>query len=318
MDWRRGTLASFTSHRWVATTRRTLSQKPARVLLFLAAAAANWPLSALAQGGEVDRVLQAPGLDFSRLPPPAKKELAAVFTDEFDYCGRPLTIAASLKKEPCKHTRRLATFAATMAAEGVTANEIIVALSRYNQTFSARRTAFKPDEKMCKGPADAKITLVEFADFECPYCNAVRPILAEVMKKRKDVRLCYQPFPLAGHANAMPATIAVLAARDAGKFWAMYDAIFDNQTQLSLDLIKKLAAKHGLDANAVGKAIADNKYQDEINASKDLGKQAGVDATPMIFINGRKLTLNPTADALLVAIDDELDWAAGKSAWPSN
>lgn len=318
MNGRRATLASFTSHRWVATTPRTLSQKPARVLLFLAAAAAGWPLAAAAQGSEVDRVLQAPGLDFSRLPPQAKKELAAVFTDEFDYCGRPLTIAASLKKEPCKHTRRLATFAATMAAEGVSANEIIVALSKYNQTFSGKRTAFKPDERMCKGPADAKITLVEFADFECPYCNAVRPILTEALKKRKDVRLCYQPFPLAGHANSLPATIAVLAARDAGKFWPMYDAIFDNQTQLSVDLIKKLAAKQGLDPNAVGKAIADNKYQDEINASKDLGKQAGVDATPMIFVNGRKLTLNPTADALLVAIDDEADWAAGKSAWPSN
>jgi protein-disulfide isomerase len=310
-------LASFTSPGWVATTRRTLSQKQARVLTFLAAATICWPGLARAQGSEVDRVLQAPGLDFSRLPPAAKKELAAVFTDEFDYCGRPLTIAASLKKDPCKHTRRLATFAATMANEGVAANEIIVALSKYNQTFTAKRTTFKPDERLCKGPADAKITLVEFVDFECPYCNAVRPILAEVMKKRS-VRVCYQPFPLSGHANAIPASTAALFARDQGKFWPMYDALFDNQTQLSLELIKKLATKQGLDAAALDKALAGNKYQDELNASKELGKQAGVDATPMLYLNGRKLTLNPTADALLVAIDDELDWAAGKSAWPSN
>lgn len=313
-----GVGASFTSHRWVATTRRTLKHKPACVLTFLAFVTLGWVSPAAAQGSEHDRVLQAPGLDFSRLTPPAKKELAAVFTDEFDYCGRPLTIAASLKKDPCKHTRRLATFAATMAAEGVTANEIIVALSKYNQGFTARRVAFKPDEKMCKGPADAKITLVEFADFECPYCNAVRPILAEVMKKRKDVRLCYQPFPLAGHANAVPASTAALFARDAGKFWQMYDSLFDNQLQLSTDLIKKLCTKHGLDAAAFEKALTGGKYTEELNASKELGKQAGVDATPMIYVNGRKLTLNPTAEALLVAIDDELDWAAGKSAWPSN
>lgn len=310
--------ASFTSPGWVATTRRILGRSISWVFPLAVLAATLAPEGAGAQGSEVARVLDVPGLDFSRLPAPAKKELAAVFTDEFDYCGRPMTIAASLKKDPCRHTRRLAQFAGVMAAEGLASNEIIIALSRYNQTFTARRHTFKTDEKMCKGPADARITIVEFSDFECPYCNAVRPMLADVLKRRRDVRLCYLPFPLPGHANALPATGAALFARDAGKFWAMHDALFDHQSTLSLELIKSLAAKQGLDAAAVHKAIADNKYQDEINASRDAGKAAGVDATPMLYLNGRKLTLNPTPEALSVAIDDELDWAAGKSAWPSN
>jgi protein-disulfide isomerase len=313
--------ASFTSHRWVATTRRTLSRIFARASFMLAAlTVAVSPTAARAQGSEIDRVLQAPGLDFSRLPPAAKKELSQVFTDEFDYCGRPLTIAASLKKDPCKHTRRLAVLAGVMANEGVNANEIITQLGKYNQTFQAKRIAFKHDERQCKGAsaADAKITIAEFVDFECPYCNAVRPIIADVLKRKKDVRVCYQPFPLSGHANAIPATNAALLARDAGKFWPVHDALFDNQTQLSTDFIKGILKKNGLDPEALDKAIAENKFTPELNLSKELGKQGGVDATPTLFLNGRKLALNPTAEALSVGIEDELDWAAGKSAWPSN
>src|SRR3954468_20865808 len=114
---------SFTSQKWVATTRRNVKPRLLAALGVLTIGA-----GALAQqpsGNEPARVLSGiAGLDFSKLPPPAQKELATVFTDEFDWCGRPLTVAASLKSgNTCKHTRRLALLAASQAMEGVPATE---------------------------------------------------------------------------------------------------------------------------------------------------------------------------------------------------
>lgn len=260
-----------------------------------------------------------PGFDFSRLPPPARKELATVLTDEFDFCGRPLTLLASLKKgDACKHTRRLVGHGATLAAEGAPATEILVQLSKYNQGFNKSRATFKVDERQCLGSKDAKVTLVEFSDFECPYCAAARPLLDAYVKQRPQVRLCMMPFPLQQHPNAAYAGQAVLFARDHGKFWAVHDALFDNQLSLSEDFIRKLLGKQGLDVKAFEKAVAGKKYLEELEASKEAGKKAGVESTPSIFVNGRKYPLGLNAESLSIAVDDELDWIVGNSAWPSN
>lgn len=274
---------------------------------------------ALAQTDPSRVLADVPGFDFSRLPPPAKRELVSVLTDEFDYCGRPLTLLASLKKgDACKHTRRLVGLGATMAAEGSAATEIIVSLSKYNQGFNKTRGVFKPDERQCMGPKDAKVTIVEFSDFECPFCAAARPILEDYVKQRAQVRLCWMAYPLPMHANGVLAGQAALFARDAGKFWQMHDALFDNQLSISEDFIKQLVGKQGLDLKAFEKAVAAKKYVDELDASKEAGKKAGVDSTPSIFVNGRKYSLGLNAESLSLAVDDELDWLTGNSAWPSN
>jgi|APLak6261675434_1056106.scaffolds.fasta_scaffold03210_2 protein-disulfide isomerase len=274
---------------------------------------------ALAQTDPSRVLADIPGFDFGRLPAPAKKELAALLTDEFDYCGRPLTLLASLKKgDACKHTRRLVGYGASLAAEGAPASEIIVQLSKYNQGFNKGRATFKPDERQCMGAKDAKVTLVEFSDFECPYCAAARPILEEYVKGKPNVRLCWMAFPLSQHPNATIAGQAALFARDAGKFWQMHDALFDNQLSLSEDFIKQLVTKLGLDGKAFDKATAAKKYVDELEASREAGKKAGVDSTPSIYVNGRKYTLGLNTESLSLAIDDELDWLTGNSAWPSN
>jgi protein-disulfide isomerase len=306
---------SFTSQKWVATTRRIV--KPCLLAALLVATEVL--AQQAAPGMEPSRVLTGiNGLDFSKLPASSQKELATVFTDEFDWCGRPMTVAASLKAGACKHTRRLAVLAASQAMDGSPATEIIVSLSKYNQSFAARRTPFKPDERMCQGPKDAKVTLVEFSDFECPYCAAARPMLEQVVKSRKDTRLCWQPFPLQNHPHSVPAATAALFARDNGKFWQMHDALFDNQLSISEGMIKETAKKLGLDDKALAKAMTDGKYLDELTASKELGKTAKVDSTPSLYLNGRKLTLGISAEAIVAAIEDELDWTDGKNAWPSN
>jgi hypothetical protein len=119
-------------------------------------------LGAGTQANAQDVLSNLPGFDFSRLPSPAKKELSNVLTDEFDSCGRPLTLLASIKKgDACKHTRRMVGLAASLTLEGSSANEVIVQLSKYNQTFGKPRANFKIDERTCAGAKDAKVTLVE-------------------------------------------------------------------------------------------------------------------------------------------------------------
>jgi protein-disulfide isomerase len=276
--------------------------------------------SAHAQNADPTRVLMdLPGFDFSRLTAAAKKELVTVLTDEFDACGRPLTLLASLKKgDACKHTKRLVGYAASQASEGKPATELINALARYGQTFSGKRAKLTVDERQCTGPKDAKITLVEFSDFECPYCNAARAMIEDVLKARPEVRLCYALFPLQGHANAMVAGQAALFARDAGKFMPMYHQLFDNQLSLSEGFIRQLIKKVGLDEKAYDKALAEKRYVDELNASKEAGKNGGVDSTPTVFVNGRRLTLPFSVESLLLAIDDEIDWNAGNASWNRN
>lgn len=311
---------SFTSQHPVATTTRIVAHLFAKSVMVTLALVST---AALAQTDPARVLADVPGFDFNRLPAPAKRELVSVLTDEFDYCGRPLTLLASLKKgDACKHTRRLVGLAATMAAEGSSSSEIIVILSKYNQGFNKARATFKPDERQCLGPKDAKVTMVEFSDFECPACAAARPILEDYVKQRaasgNTLRLCWMAYPLPMHPNAVFAGQAALFAREGGKFWQVHDALFDNQLSISEDYIRQLLAKQGLDAKAFDKAVAAKKYLEEIEAMKDAGKKAGVDSTPSIYLNGRKYTLGLSADSLSLAVDDELDWMTGNSAWPSN
>ncbi|PZR07569.1 MAG: thioredoxin [Archangium gephyra] len=307
---------SFTRQYPVATTTRTVAHLLAKSLMVASVLVST---AALAQNDPAQVLSGVPGFDFSRLTAPAKKELASVLTDEFDYCGRPMTLLGSLKKgDACKHTRRLVGHAGSLAAEGVAATEIIVSLSKYNQGFNKPRASLKPDDRQCMGNKDAKVTIVEFSDFECPYCAAARPILEEYVKQKSNVRLCMMPFPLQQHPNAMFAGQAALFARDAGKFWQVHDALFDNQLSLSEDFIKNLLTKNGLDVKAFLKAVDAKKYVDELEASKEAGRKAGVDSTPSIYVNGRKYTLNLSTESLNLAVDDEQDWLSGNSAWPSN
>ncbi len=136
------------------------------------------------------------------------------------------------------------------------AQEIINAIAKYNMSFGMKRHSFKVDDRTCRGPKDAKVTLVEFSDFECPYCGAARPMLEELQKVRPQVRLCWMPFPLSAHPNAIPAGQAALFARDAGKFWAMHDALFINQMSFTEEASSRSwRASMGLDDKALGKAM---------------------------------------------------------------
>lgn len=251
----------------------------------------------------------------SNLAEPAQKELQAVFSDEFCYCGCPHTLGACLKEHPdCKHAKRMALLATGEASAGVPSTEIIVLLSKYYLSFR-ERVKLTPDSRMCLGPTDAKVTLVEFSDFECPFCAAAAPLLEDFQKMNPDVRFCFQPFPLQNHPMALPAAQAALFARDQGSFWPMHDALFANQMSLSREKIVQLGVSIGLSAAELAKAIDSGQYLDELAQSKDLGRKVKVDHTPMIFVNGRSYLLGLSSEDLKHTVEDELEWQANGNAW---
>ncbi len=261
-----------------------------------------------------------PGMDFSALPPAARRELATVFSDEFCYCGCPHTLGQCLKAHTgCKHARRMARLAARQTASGQAATDVIVNLSRYYASFREPRAKLEVDARQCMGEPGAKVTLVEFADFECPYCGKARPILEAFAKKNaRQVRFCYVPFPLPMHANAVPAAQAVLWARDKGKFWQMHDAIFENAQSLSTQTLVSLATKVGLPGAELQKALKDGTHSKEVERYKTLGQTAGVRATPSLYINGRAYTLGYTEEELTHTLEDELEWSTNGNAWAAD
>jgi len=158
-----------------------------------------------------------------------------------------------------------------------------------------------------KGPENAPITIVEFSDFECPYCARVNPSLEQVFKKYGDqVRLVFRQFPLNIHANAQKAAEASLCAQEQEKFWEMHDAMFKEQRSLGVEQLKEKAARLGLDAAAFNECLDSSRYADAVVADLQAGSAVGVTGTPAFFINGRFLSGAQPYDALAKVIDEEL------------
>jgi protein-disulfide isomerase len=166
-----------------------------------------------------------------------------------------------------------------------------------------------------RGPADAPVTIIEFSDFQCPYCKRAEPIINEVREKYGDkVKLVYMDFPLSFHEHAMGAATAARCAADQGKFWEYHDQLFENQSKLDPNDLKATAKKVGLDETKFDQCLASDKVKDEINADVEQGHNLGVDGTPAFFINGRPLSGAQPATAFSQVIDEELGGSHQKQA----
>ena len=163
------------------------------------------------------------------------------------------------------------------------------------------------------GDPSAPVVIVEFADFECPFCNMARVIVKEVMKAHEGkVVVYFKQFPLGSHQHAFSASCAVLAAQKQGKFWPMYDLVFDNQATLSEDKIRNLAQALGLNMDQFLKDWKAAETVARVEKEKKEGVEVQVDSTPTFFINGRKFLGDKTPDALIQAVADELKTVNGK------
>ena len=158
-----------------------------------------------------------------------------------------------------------------------------------------------------KGPATAPVTIVEFSDFQCPFCGRLTPTLKQVEQKYGDkVRLVFRQYPLPFHQYAQKAAEASLCAADQGKFWEMHDALFANQQALAVEQLKAKAAELGLNAEQFNSCLDSGKTAAAIQADMKEGSSVGVNGTPAMFINGRFINGAVPLEQITSVIDDEL------------
>jgi len=138
-----------------------------------------------------------------------------------------------------------------------------------------------------KGPANAKVTIIEFSDFQCPYCKRGHDTMEEVLKAYpKDVKVVFKHYPLPFHKEAEPASKAAYAAQQQGKFWEFHDALFNNQDKLGTDFYLATAKELKLDEAKFKADMNSEAAAKQVKDDSELGSTNGIQGTPGFFVNG--------------------------------
>jgi len=159
------------------------------------------------------------------------------------------------------------------------------------------------------GRADAPLTLVEYGDYQCPYCGAVYPVVKRLQKASgKKLRFVFRNFPLTqAHPYAMVAAEAAEAAGLQGKFWGMHDLIYENQADLAPDVLPAWAETLELDLQEFALAIKKGEIIKRIKEDRMSGIQSGVNGTPCFFINGARYDGRADYEPLRAALEQQLN-----------
>jgi len=158
-----------------------------------------------------------------------------------------------------------------------------------------------------QGPADAPVTLVEYGDYECPHCGHAHPIVKTLRKRfGSQLRFIFRNFPLREiHPNAEAAAETAEFAATQGKFWEMHDLIYENQQDLSDELLSDLTKRLKLDPRELARALEIGEFAERVKTDFSGGVRSGVNGTPTFFINGQRhdadFELNTLVRAITVA-----------------
>jgi protein-disulfide isomerase len=234
-----------------------------------------------------------PGVDTSSLTPREQTKWSEYVGGLLAPCAdQPVNIAQCVSESrPCNACVPAAKFLVERVRRGDTRA----------QAEAAYRARFSPDsvksielgDSPSKGAAKPVVTLVEWADFECPFCGVAAPLLKGVVEKYPDqVQLVFKHYPLSAHQHAENAARAAVAAQRQGKFWPVQQALFENQKAgLDEPNILKLAREAGLDMKEFENDIASEATADSVARDRKQADELGLEGTPMIYINGRYFSL---------------------------
>jgi protein-disulfide isomerase len=244
------------------------------------------------------------------LPPPTASEIEAYYLAQKDRLNRPLEEIKPQLEPALVQARR------QQARQGY--------LDRLRQKAAVSILLSRPkvditaDPSRLRGSPDAPVTIVEFSDFQCSYCQAAQKTLKELLDKYTGkVRLGFRDFPLKQiHPQAQQAAEASRCAGEHGKFWEYHDLLYANQAKLDFSGLTEDARAAGLDVQAFSLCLASGKFKAPIESDLQAGTISGVSGTPAFYINGVPLSGVQPASAFEKIIESELAKSVAKKPAP--
>lgn len=268
----------------------------------------------LAQGWKTTSEL--PGVSWEGLTPDQKTAALNAMRGFDCTCGCSMKVAqCRVEDPPCGHSKALVAMALAAAKQDKSEAEILQVLEGSELAKRAKqrnRILWDPVEipiagAPSKGPAGAKVTIVEFSDFQCPYCAvAVRKLDALLQAYPNDVRLVFKQFPLEIHSTAALAAAASLSAHAQGKFWPLHYKMYAEFRHLSRASILEWGKELGLDPVKFQAGMDAPATQAAVQREMEEGIRAGVEGTPTVFVDGKKYQGSLDLEAFRTVIDAEL------------
>jgi protein-disulfide isomerase len=260
-------------------------------------------------------IVNLPAVDFSGLSPLRTRALLRLLRNHDCTCGCGMKVAECRVKDPsCSYSKGIAAAMGDALRAGKNENDAIAAAEASKWAHGPQQPKLLEDPvaiptagSPVRGPAGAVLALVEFSDFQCPYCYIAAGKLDAVLAAYPGkIKLIFKQFPLDTHSQAALAAAAAIAAHRQGKFWPMHDAIFAHRRELSRSSILALAGNTGLDMKRFEADLDSPETKKAIASDVEDGDRAGVEGTPSIYINGRKYNGSLDLPAIRTVIDGEL------------
>ncbi|MCA9718571.1 MAG: thioredoxin domain-containing protein [Myxococcales bacterium] len=234
-----------------------------------------------------EMITTAKGVDLSGLDENKKTSFFQIINSESSACGKPESLAKSVRDDAsCRDSLSVSQFIADALKAGHAPADIKDAMEMVLDSLRVREIPL--ESSPIYGNERAPVTIIVFADFECPHCRAEAPKLRQTVDQfRGRARLIFKHFPLSSHPRAKQAAIATEAAKQQGKFWEMHDIVFENQTALEDEDIVRYAQDIGLDMGKFRAAYESKLGRDQVESDRALGEKLEITGTPAVFINGR-------------------------------
>ncbi len=255
-----------------------------------------------------------PGVDLAGLNPEQKAEALKILRQRSCGCECGMKVAECRFADPkCMYSTGVAQLIVEQVRKGKSETDVMAAAE-------ASQFAHRPQPKLLEdainipiegapftGPEKAAVTLVEFSDFQCPYCAQATPQIENLAKLYPaNLKLVFKQFPLDFHPHAELAAEASLAAQKQGKFWSMHDALFASRGNLTRDNILALAQQNGMDLTRFTGDLDSPAVRALVQRDIHDGDQARVEGTPTIFINGQKFNGPIDVSVLQPLVEDQL------------
>ena len=257
-----------------------------------------------------------PGVDLAGLTEAQKNTVLKLIRNTDCSCACGMKVAECRVKDPnCYYSRGMASVIAAAIKSGATESGALAAAasSKFGKgPVTDNRVLGDPVQiptagSPSIGPPDARITLVEFSDFQCPYCIAAVPEIRSLLKAYpKDIKLIFKQFPLEMHSQAALAAAGALAAYKQGKFWEMHDGLFADRRNLSRAGMLAVAAKLGLDVKRFEVDLDSPEIRQAVVKDMEDGERLGVEGTPTLFIDGKQYRGPITLAAVKPLLETEL------------